>query len=693
MGWYATPAARQAATVTVDADDIGGIVRSAKGPEAGVWVIAETSDLPAGFRKIVVTDEHGRYLVPDLPAGSYTLWVRGYGLVDSPRVTAAPGRTQDLQAIVAPTAQAAAAIYPGSYWFSLLEMPRADEFPGTGAGGNGIGASFTAQWQYVGQLKGACSVCHQMGSTITREPPKHLGSFETSLEAWDRRVDSGQMGAGMAAGFRRLGERRAAFADWTDRIADGEVPPAPPRPSGVERNVVITQWDWAHPHAFIHDLVSTDKRRPTLNAYGPVYAADRHNAPDVSRLDPVRHVTDRPVTIPIEDPTTPFSTGQQVSQPSPYWGEEIIWANRANLHNPMLDEHGRLWVTATVRPPENPAWCTDGALHPSAKLFPIRQSARHAAVYDPKSGQVDTIPTCFMTHHLYFADDADDTLWFSTADAPYIGWLNTRQWDATKDAKASQGWLPFVLDNNGNGRLDAFDEVGTPDEAADPARDKRIRGGSYGIIENPVDGSIWTSASGTPGLIIRVDPATKLSEAYIPPLPGHTTRGIDVDRNGLVWAALNSGHLASFDRRKCAVLNGPTATGRHCPEGWSLHQTPGPNFRNVADGGSADFHYYNFVDQFDTFGLGANTPIANGTFSDALLALGPNRTWVVLRVPYPLGFYTRGMDGRIDDPEGGWKGRGLWASYSSMTPWHYEGGRGATSKAVHFQLRGSPLDR
>src|SRR6185503_12987637 len=83
------PQARDA--VAVDADDIGGTVSGPKGPEAGVWVIAETSALPTKFARIVVTDDRGRYLIPDLPKASYRVWVRGYGLVDSPRVDGTPG--------------------------------------------------------------------------------------------------------------------------------------------------------------------------------------------------------------------------------------------------------------------------------------------------------------------------------------------------------------------------------------------------------------------------------------------------------------------------------------------------------------------------------------------------------------------------------------------------------------------------
>ena len=102
-----------ASAIAIDADDIGGVVRGPKGHEAGVWVIAETRDLPTRFIKIVVTDDQGRYVVPDLPKATYDLWVRGYGLVDSARVRAQPGKIVNLTAKVAPSARAAAQYYPG----------------------------------------------------------------------------------------------------------------------------------------------------------------------------------------------------------------------------------------------------------------------------------------------------------------------------------------------------------------------------------------------------------------------------------------------------------------------------------------------------------------------------------------------------------------------------------------------------
>jgi hypothetical protein len=166
---------------------------------------------------------------------------------------------------------------------------------------------------------------------------------------------------------------------------------------------------------------------------------------------------------------------------------------------------------------------------------------------------------------------------------------------------------------------------------------------------------------------------------------------MDVDRNGVAWVALGSGHLASFDRRKCkAPLNGPKATGRHCDEGWTFYAQPLPQFKNLKQSGSAEGSYFAWVDQRNTFGLGDNTPIATGNESDGYLALKDGK-WVTIRVPYPMGMYSKGIDGRIDNPTGGWKGRGLWVTTSTRTPFHMETGKGQTPIAMHIQLRPDPL--
>src|SRR3989441_12772326 len=159
--------------VRIDNDDLGGVVASAKGPEAGVWVIAETTDLPTKFAKVVVTDDRGRYLVPDLPKANYNVWVRGYGLVDSPKVQATPGKIVNLTAAVAPNARAAAEYYPANYWFSLVRIPDKSEFPGTGPAGNGIAPTVKSQADWIRNLKsGGCWACHQLGNKATREIPK-----------------------------------------------------------------------------------------------------------------------------------------------------------------------------------------------------------------------------------------------------------------------------------------------------------------------------------------------------------------------------------------------------------------------------------------------------------------------------------------------------------------------------------------
>src|SRR5256886_2475375 len=295
--------------ISIGSDDIGGVVTSGRGPEAGVWVIAETVDLPAKFVKIVVTDDQGRYLLPQLPKANYKVWVRGYGLVDSQPVQVTPGQVVNLNAAVAPSARAAAEYYPAGYWFSLLRVPDKTEFPGTGPTGNGIAPTVKSQADWLRIIKtGNCWACHQLGNKATREIPAALGHFESSAAAWDRRIKSGQAGDQMSGILNQLGRERALamFADWTDRIAAGELPPAPPRPQGIERNIVITEWDWADPKAYLHDEISTDKRNPTVNANGPIYGSAEASADYLPVLDPVHHISSQ-VKVPVRDPNTPLA--------------------------------------------------------------------------------------------------------------------------------------------------------------------------------------------------------------------------------------------------------------------------------------------------------------------------------------------------------------------------------------------------
>jgi hypothetical protein len=686
----------------IDDNDIGGTVTGAKGPEAGVWVIAETTDLPTKFARIVVTDDRGRFVIPDLPQARYNVWVRGYGLVDSPKQSTTPGKLLALRASSAPSEREAAQYYPALYWYAMLRIPPKSQFPGTGPSGNGMDPRMTSQGQWLDVVKtDGCFTCHQLGDAATRTIPAALGKFESSTDAWERRIQSGQAGAGMVNSIGRLDTHLALslFGDWTDRIKKGELPfSRPPRPQGVERNIVVTLWDWNSPKAYLHDEISTDKRDPHVNANGLLYGSPEESTDRVPTLDPVRNIQSHITAMP-RDADTPTTRDNPNLAPSPYWGDEPVWDSRTNIHNPMFDEKGLVWLTARIRGRDNPAFCKAGSGLISAKLFPVENSGRHLAVYDPATRKYTPIDTCFSTHHLNFARDEDNTLWTS-GGGDVVGWLNTRKFLQTGDAQSSQGWTALILDTSGDGKRGPYTEPGRPQI---PGKDMRVRAGFYGVAISPVDGAVWGSFIGYPGGVVRLSPGnnppqTALAEIfYVPmddprvPVHGFSPRGMDIDRNGVVWMPLASGQFANFDRRKCkGPLNGPTATGNHCPEGWSFFPFPGPQFRNVDMPGSAEASYYAWVDQFDTFGLGPNTPIATGNASDALLALVKGK-FVTLRVPYPMGFYAKGLDGRIDDPAAGWKGKGLWSTYATRAPQHIEGGKGTTSKVVHFQLRPDPL--
>jgi hypothetical protein len=699
---------RSSSDITIGSTDVGGVVSGPKGVEAGVWVIAETTDLPTRFAKAVVTDDRGRYLVPGLPKATYDVWARGYGLVDSPRMKATPGQRLNLTALPAPTAAAAAEYYPGVFWYSMMKIPGKGEFPGTGPSGNGIQPVMKNQHYWIDTLKNSCQSCHALGSKGVRTIPKAFAPTgntpREAIEAWTHRLEAGQARTNMGVTLSRFGPQKALslFADWTSRIAAGELPFAKPeRPQGVERNVVITMWEWSTPKAYLHDAISTDKRNPRINANGLIYGSTEESTDMVPVLNPITNEATQ-LKHPYRDPNTPSSTSLLRGR-SAYWGDEAIWDGHTSIHNPMMDEKGRLWFTARIRPAANPDFCKQGSDTPSAKVAPLNESDRQLSMYDPKTGKWSLISTCFSTQHLYFGTDANNTLWTSAGGpaSGVVGWLNTKMYEQTGDEVKSQGWTPLIIDTNGNGKRDDYVEA---DQPLDPKKDKRVMAAFYGVQPSPVDDSIWGQAMDVgfsridqPGYIIRLvpgpnPPQTALAEVYLPPDVGYGSRGIDLDTNGVVWTALSSGHLASFDRRKCkGPLNGPAAaTGKHCPEGWTLYQFPGPQFKDVTDPGSADHAYYVWVDRYNTLGLGPNVPIAEANGSEALLAL-VNGKFVNIHVPYPMGFFSKNVDGRIDDPNTGWKGRGLWTTTGTRTVFHNEGGTASRPKVYKIQVRPDPL--
>lgn len=660
----------------------GRVINTTGDPEAGVWVIAETDALPTDYRKIVVTDDAGRFLLPELPEARYELWVRGYGLADSGRSAASPGERVTLSVGSAEDPGEAALVYPANYWLALATLPGDTAFAASAG-------PYTSRAAWKSQFKLNCILCHQVGSAATRLP---------NAEAFDHGL---LKAAGMNWFADALGRERllGVLGPWGESLAAGAVPAAPPRPRGLERNLVITQWGWGDAYTYAHDEVATDKRDPTRYAHGRVWGVDLGND-YLLWVDPVKHEAGR-IAVPtrdgfdtpwceqtykpLEGDVRPFGFG---SLGCPWPGGVTPHAGRydnpANPHNPMLDRHGRVWMTSQIRrqwAEDTPAFCRD------APVIMDHPHHRQLAYYDTATGRFALVDTCYGTHHLQFDDDG--VLWLS-GDDYVIGWLDTNVFDP--DAPASLE------------RAHGFSEV-TVDSDGDGAADTPLVGFHYGIIPNHVDGSVWTAAPpgivtppGEPGRIHRYDRAGDRHEAYVPPAPGYGPRGIDVDSKGRVWTALaGSGHLARFDRSRCAQTWG---TGAQCPEGWTLWPTPGPRFagappqpatQGATSDGGADMHYYLWVDRFDTLGLGPDTVIVNGTGSDSLVAFEPgSETFTVIRIPYPLNTYTRGLDGRIDDLQTGWKGRGLWFTNGLDPIVHSEVPR---SYAGKVQLRPDPLAR
>ncbi|MGE5445218.1 MAG: hypothetical protein ACM3SR_11560 [Ignavibacteriales bacterium] len=658
------PAASPQAKVVANA--IRGQVHVSHGGDpGGVWVIAETNDLPTKFRKIVVTDSKGRFVIPDLPNATFNVFVRGFGLVDSTPESLTPGPNNVILNVDTAATPQEASYYPGDYWYSLLEPPEKSMFPGTGTGpgGNGIPTNLHTQYAWINTIKGGCELCHRLGSPATRD--------HVLPQDWD---STWKETGGMNNVANSLGRDVAlqVFGNWGAAIANGAVPPTPPRPQGIERNFVLTMWNWGDKFAYNHDISSTDKRNPTLYPNGKVYGGDIGSR-RIFELDPNTNTVaqyDVPffpgVTMTPCDIITPLNCFTL-----PAYGGNTI----AGPHTIMRDNTGKVWFTR-VAPTGTvlPDFCTDG----SRGDVPLPNPGFGIGYFDTVTKEFVNIHACQSTHHLQF--DKNGVLWTSTGIATY--WFDPSKFDPN-NASATEGpatdWSNIQVDANCDGVFDTnIDSNG-----------QRITNG-YGIITNLVDGSVWVANPGTPGNIVRFDPATKHHEVYVVPFPSGYPRGIDADTNGKIWTCLaGSSQVAEFDRSKCAKTCG---AGDQCPEGWTTYDIPGPHFAGVPElGGASDFHYTMWVDQFNVIGLGANEVFCNGTGSDELIGFNPlTHKFTRIRVPYPIPFYQRGLDGRIDDPNAGWKGRGIWVG-NNMDPIQQVEENDSVGYVVHVQLRPNPL--
>ena len=287
------------------------------------------------------------------------------------------------------------------------------------------------------------------------------------------------------------------------------------------------------------------------------------------------------------------------------------------------------------------------------------------------------------------------TLYFNELLGPIVGWLNTREYDRTGDEQASQGWCPQVIDTNGDGKITK--PWNPPDGPIDARRDTEVRYNLYSVIPSPVDGSAWGASEHFPGYIVRVDrgdnpPETCITEVYKVPEPGIDPRGIDIDSNGIVWTALAaSSHLASFDRTKCSVLNGPRrSTARTARQDGSCMFPTAPvsrarTFRPTSTTTTGSISTTSRASARTRRSRPARTP-TRCSCSIPKPANGPScacrtRSGSIIAVSTAASMIRAA----------GWKGRGLWANYGTHLIWHTEGGKGTAGKTVHFQIRPDPL--
>ena len=689
-------AQQPASDVAIDNDDIGGVVTGPNGPEAGVWVIAETRDLPVRYIKSVVTDDRGRFVVPDLPTANYQVWARGYGLVDSAKATAKPGQRLGITAVVAPNEAAAAHYYPAIYWYSMLKIPAADQFGGKSS----IPARLT-QTNWISSMKNTgCIGCHQLGQESTRTIPacaRHVRVV--GAEAWRRRVQSGQSGQQMLGQLTNLGDtsvrqlRRLDRSHRQGRAAVRQAAAAAGRRAQHRRHAARLDEREAVP-------ARPDRQRSPLPDRQRLRAALRIARVQLGHAADSRSGEERG-----DDVHGAGARSQHAAQPRPgprrgarRAAAVAVLGQRAHLGNarqqPQLDVRPRRAALAggvgprrresgvlqgglgssvgqgvpdgARRPPPRGARSEDEEVHVRRHLLLDAPSAvrlrrqRHALDERRRSGRR-------LAQH---EDVRPDRRRREVAGMDGARARHQRQRQARRLHRARSAARP---DEGHAHQLAVLRRDAEPGRRFDLGIDARRprRGRPAGARARIRRRPRWPRSTAC-----RCPASARAA-------PTSTARAWCGCRSA---AATSAASIAASARRP---LNGPKATGDHCPEGWSFHQYPGPGFKGIGEN-SAESSYYSWVDQHNTFGLGNDVPMSTGNLNDGLIAFANGRM-VVLRVPYPMGFYAKGFDGRIDDPKAGWKGRGLWAANGDRTPWLIEGGKGTKPLAAHFQLRPDPL--
>ena len=584
LGLLCLTAVHPAHAQTAGGGIITGTVQGPKGPEAGVWVIAETKDL---LTRLHQDRSHRRSrALPGSRSARRELQGLGArlrpGRFDAHRDETRRATAVTLKAAAAKTPQEAAKVYPGNYWLSLLEPPAKSLFPGTGPTpqGNGTGTRMLIQNHWINSLKSDCNFCHQLGNQLTRtldDVFEAKPELKTHAEAWEWRLGVGVRGTNMYSVLTTQGKETSlkTFSDWTERIANGEVPPAPPRPKGIERNIVATLWDVGDDHSFMHDQISTDKNHPTVNGGGPHVRRQRrtrstglagparkqhlrHRHPDARSQGESSLALPRP-----QSPVDVLGHGAPVVQPALRSGRSAQSHDRQQ--GPRVDD----FEDPRQRRPR------PGAAIPKTNT-PTGSRSRTAAarppIYDPKTQKFTLIDTCFSTHHLQFDNDPDETVYFNELSGPIVGWIDTKVYDAnprraerpsagagkcstpTATEKSPSRGTSFAVRRGGEDSV-LYDG----DTAGGGTRERRAQRGTQTpvrsqtgyagqlqpvlVIPSPVDDSVWGISEPYPGLLVRMQrgnnpPVSCKTQIFRVPEPGFDPRGVDIDSNGVVWTGL-----------------------------------------------------------------------------------------------------------------------------------------------------------
>jgi streptogramin lyase len=431
----------------------------------------------------------------------------------------------------------------------------------------------------------------------------------------------------------------------------------------------VSQWDWGFPESFVHDLISTDKRNPSLYGYGKVYGVDRTGGGRLLILDPMKNTTSW-LQVEPKDKSHGYSLTKDyyhgAEEEQAYVGEDREWM--ASPHNSMMDENGRMWMTTQIRAGGKdfyPTWAkntivTDtkdpASVDLAYKILAARGNNMQLGYFDTKTSKFVSVDTGYNTHHLQL--DWQGRIW-TDGGGSAAGMLDTKKLDF----------------NNIEGTQVAAQKTYM---RVDTESGKMIPGTGYGEAVSPIDGTVWyssPSAGGVGNKLYMIDPKTDKITDYQLPAPGRFAHGIDFSSDGNVWVSLGSGQLGRFNRKTSE---------------WKFWDNPGVKFKGTgAETGTTDFPYYLWVDQFDVSGLGKDTVFVTGSASDAMFVFDPKKeTFSVFHIPYPMPYYARGLDGRVDDAKAGWKGRGLWMTYSSYLPRFTETRSGTVN---HMQIRPNPL--